>query len=89
MIKPSRYGKHHMAARPAKAIDDSTYVGRFAIRLKALREKAGKTVDQVVAELAEANMPTSRRTYYDWESAHTTPPMNALPVLAELLGSSP
>lgn len=35
------------AARPAKPVDESTYGGRFAQRLKALREKAGKTVDQL------------------------------------------
>ena len=50
-------------ARPRKAIDTSTYTGRFAARLKMLRERTGMSVD----ELAEKS-GISRTTLYNWES---------------------
>lgn len=74
-----------MAAAPKKSADLSTYAGRFAARLRALREKAGKSVETVVAELRDAGHPTAARTYYNWELAQTTPPLNVFPALAAAL----
>ena len=71
------------AARPRKEIDLSTYEGRFAARLKELREKRKMSVDDLV-EIT--GLP--RRTLYDWESTKTSPPVKSLPVLAEALGVS-
>jgi DNA-binding XRE family transcriptional regulator len=52
-----------VSPRNRKKVDTSTYSGRFAIRLKTLREKAGMSVD----ELAEkSGIP--RTTLYNWES---------------------
>ncbi len=70
-----------MNARPRKPIDTSTYEGRFAARLKMLREKAGLSVD----ELAEKSGIPSL-TLYRWERAERNPPFNDLPQLAESVG---
>ena len=68
-------------ARPRKAIDTSSYTGRFAERLKKLREKAGLSVD----ELAEKS-GISRTTLFNWESATNEPKLGQLPQVAESLG---
>ncbi len=70
-----------MNARPRKEIDTSTYEGRFAARLKMLREKAGLSVD----ELAEKT-GINRATIFRWEGGSISPPVSALPVLAKAIG---
>ena len=67
-------------ARPRKAIDTSTYTGRFAARLKMLREKAGYSV----VELAEAS-GIPKNTLIRWEAAQNSPPLETLPILADAL----
>ena len=70
-----------VSPKQRKPVDVSTYEGRFAVRLRTLREKAGLTVD-TLAEIT--GIP--RQTLYDWESTKTSPPVKILPVLAEFLG---
>ena len=72
--------KNRRMARPRKAIDTSTYTGRFAARLKMLREKTGMSVD----ELAEKS-GISRTTLFNWESGTNEPLIGQLPELAEAL----
>ena len=68
------------AARPRKELDTSTYPGRFAMRLKMLREKAGLSVE----ELAEkSGIP--RRTLFNWESGERSASIEQFPQLAEAL----
>ena len=61
--------------------DKTTYSGRFAARLRALREKAGLTVP----ELTKAT-GIPQRTLYSWESAERMPHYDTLPILAESFG---
>ena len=69
-----------MAARRRKEVDTSTYEGRFAARLKELREKAKLTVE----ELAEkSGIPD--KTLYSWEAATHMPTVVKLPELARAL----
>ena len=68
-------------ARPRKEVDVSTYTGRFAVRLKSLREKAGLTVDQLAEK---SGIP--KKTLYNWESGIREPLIGQLPQLAESLG---
>ena len=65
--------------RPCKEVDVSTYSGRFAVRLKTLREKAGLTHEDVAEALG-----VDPRTIYRWESAKTDPQIKQLPILAEI-----
>lgn len=64
--------------------DLSTYAGRFAARLRELREKAGLSQ----AELAEKT-GTKQRTLSDWETGKAQPPFNVFPLLADALKTSP
>ncbi len=80
LLKPFTQEVTTMNARPRKEIDTSTYVGRFAARLKMLREKAGLSVD----ELAErSGIPA--QTLYRWEQGNKAPSIERFPELAESL----
>lgn len=63
-----------------KEPDKDTYSGRFAIRLRQLREKAGLTVE----ELAE-RMEIVPRTVFRWESQETEPKLDQMFALAKVL----
>ena len=75
-------------ARPAKPIDESTYGGRSAARLRALREKTGMTGYQVAEAISNEGFQCGERTYYGWESGRADPPIDSLPFIAETLGVS-
>ena len=66
--------------RPRKPVDTSTYTGRFAVRLKMLREKAGLSV----AELSEKT-EIPKKTIFEWESDNRTPGIDRFPQLAKAL----
>ena len=73
--------KNRNMARPRKEVDTSTYPGRFALRLKALREKTGMSVDELAEE---SGIP--RTTLFNWESSIREPLIGQLPQLAKALG---
>lgn len=69
--------------RKRKEIDLNTYEGRFAFRLRVLREGRDMTIE----ELAEkTGIPVG--TLYDWESARYSPTVEKLPILALALETS-
>jgi len=70
-------------SRQRKEIDTSTYTGKFALRLRELREKRGLSVD----ELAEKT-GLSKRTLFSWEAATYSPSIEQLPTIADSLGVS-
>ena len=78
-----------MMSPAAKAPDQSTYSGRFAARLRMLREKAGLSVDEVVERIAKYN--TSGRNspklqaIYGWEQSKASPHLDLLPAIAKSL----
>lgn len=74
--------------RPAKPIDTSDYAGRFAARLRTLREKTGMTGKEMATAITDAGFECAERTYYSWE-AGAAPPLNAIPVIASQLGVAP
>ena len=68
-------------SRQRKEIDTSTYTGKFALRLRELREKKGLSV----ADFSErAGIPV--RTIFKWESATNEPTIGQLPKIADALG---
>ena len=67
-----------------KQPDTSTYSGRFAVRLRSLREKAGLTVEEMSEKTG-----IHWRTLYGWEAGRTEPNFDSLPILAEVLGLEP
>jgi transcriptional regulator with XRE-family HTH domain len=64
-----------------KEPDTSTYPGRFAVRLRSLREKAGLTH----AEVAD-KMGVTSTTIYNCESGYTFPQAEQLLLLSNVLG---
>ncbi len=72
---------------PAKKEPDlSTYRGRFAERLKALRIKAGLSVEESADELMSRGVIKNQRTLYHWESGRGLPKIEDLPEISQLYG---
>ncbi|GHT18305.1 hypothetical protein FACS1894189_6040 [Planctomycetales bacterium] len=70
-----------MTPRPRKGVNTSTYTGRFAERLKKLREKAGMSVE----ELAEkSGIPA--QTIYNWEQGRSAASIDRFSQLADAIG---
>ena len=67
-----------------KEPDVSTYSGRFAVRLRTLREKKGLTVQEVADATGIA-----KKSLYDWEAGKPTFRLDAIPEIAEALGVKP
>ena len=66
--------------KPRKEVDTSTYTGRFAVRLRTLREKKKMTV----LELAElTGIPF--QTLHRWESGERCPVNEQILLVAEAL----
>jgi transcriptional regulator with XRE-family HTH domain len=80
--------KENRRAMPAKKpVEQKTYNGRFAERLRSLRD--GRDVDGIIAAIQRAGFSRcSKATYYNWEGGVTDPPIAALPALAKALGVS-
>jgi len=66
-------------ARPRKKVDISTYTGRFAVRLRMLRERAGLTHEDVADAIG-----ITTDAIYRWESGLNFPSIPLFPQLAEL-----
>jgi transcriptional regulator with XRE-family HTH domain len=69
--------------RRRKLVDQSTYSGRVAVRLRELRERAGKTVPEMAKSL---RIPVT--TYYNYENATANIPFDLIPPLCKVLGVS-
>ena len=69
-----------VSPRNRKPVDTSTYEGRFAVRLKTLREKAGISVHEL-AELTEIPF----QTLFKWESADRCPVNEQILIVAKAL----
>ncbi len=66
--------------------DHSTYSGRFAARLRELREKTGMTGQEMVEAVKREGYEVKQTTYYNWESGKSEPPLEAFPAIAKALG---
>ena len=73
--------KRKTVARARKEPDLTTYSGRFAARIRALRDKTGMSAD----EFAETH-GFARATWYNWESGIRTPALEELPKIAKAFG---
>ena len=70
---------YYMPAR--KEPSTETYSGKFAVRLRTLRERAGLTIEDLVVA---TGIP--ERTLYRWEAGIRQPPVDTYPILAQALG---
>lgn len=71
--------------RPPKPIDETTYSGRFAARLRILREAAGLTVEEMAVAISNAGHACTKKTYHNWEAGIAEPSFNSLPAIASVL----
>lgn len=69
-----------MTPRKRKQVDESTYVGRFATRLRKLREEKKMSVEGLAEK---SGIP--RTTLYNWESAIRAPSIEMFPELCDAL----
>ncbi len=70
--------------------DVKTYVGRFATRLRKLREDSGMTQDEFAEKVSKAaGKSVSVMTVYAWENGNSTPNIKMLPNIAKALKFSP
>lgn len=69
---------------PKKPINEKTYLGRVATRLRALREDAGLSVEELSARLIAAGFQVKGSAIYAWEQGRSAPHVEVLPVLAKL-----
>ena len=76
-----RYTERHYMSPARKEPDTRIYSGRFAARLRMLREKAGVTQEDVAVKLG-----ITVRTVYKWEQGVHFPTPDQLPLLKELFG---
>ena len=67
-----------------KEPDLSSYRGRFAARLKSLRENAGLSVEEAGEALLEQEIVTNVRTLYSWEAGERLPRVDNFPAIAAL-----
>ena len=68
--------------RPPKEPDTATYAGRFAARLRVLRERKGWTVEELRDRLGEAGLTASEATVRRWERGDGLPSIADLPAFA-------
>lgn len=68
-----------------RAIDESTYAGRFAANLLRLRTKARLTGIQAADAISSHGYAIKWRTYFAWEQGEREPPLDALPAIARAL----
>ena len=66
-------------ARPRGEVDTSSYIGRFAVRLKTLREKAKLTVEDAAYSLG-----VTLKTVYTWEDGSRVLPPQKFQEVARL-----
>lgn len=71
----------------AKQPDETTYGGRFAARLRILREKSGLSVDEVIERMKKFNSGSKKvpgiQAYYGWEQGSASPHLELLPAIAK------
>lgn len=72
-----------MTPRQRKEVDASTYSGRFAIRLRELRDMENLSIEEVSKK---SGIPV--KTIYNWEQATRMPHFDMLPKIANSINVS-
>ena len=76
--------KGRTVGRKRKEPDLKRYSGRLAARLRSLRERSGKTAEEMADAL---DIPPS--TYYAYENHNVAMPTDLIPQAAKVLGVKP
>jgi transcriptional regulator with XRE-family HTH domain len=68
-----------------KQPDTSTYSGRVAARIRALRKACDMDREQFRAALAKLGVDVALSTLYGWENGNTSPDPDRYPAIAKAL----
>ena len=71
-----------MSPRKANEHDDTTFLGRFAARLKSLREFTGMDHEKAAIAITKAGYEVTVSTIYRWEQGRTQPHVDAFPAIS-------
>jgi len=77
--------ERYTVGKRSSAKDLSTFSGRVGHAMRVRREAIGKSVEDVQRALDAADIPATTAAIYHWESGRRPIPINALPVIADLL----
>lgn len=80
---PALLSPRKKMGRKRKEVDASTYTGRFALRLRMLREDAGMSVEELADKCG-----VDITTIYSWEAGKKEATIGRIPLLADALGVS-
>lgn len=69
--------------REESEVDDSTYAGRLAVRIRSLRKSRGWTVDKLAKLITRAGYKVSTPNLYAWENGRIEPQLNAVPAITK------
>jgi len=76
-------------AKARKAIDNSTYANRLALRIRELMDRQGLTAETLHQQLVREGCAVSRSTVEAWLSGRNRIDLNAVPFLAAVFGVKP
>jgi transcriptional regulator with XRE-family HTH domain len=82
-LKPSTEGT---LARQLKQVDESTYSGRLAARIRALRNERKMDVETLAKAVTKKGYKLGTSTLYHWENGTLQPNIDAMPAMAKALG---
>ena len=68
-----------------KQVDESTYAGRLAARIRALRKEAGMDVATFAKTVTKKGYKVGTSTMYAWENGNLQPNIDAMPAMARAL----
>ncbi len=76
-----------MTPKPVEP-DMSSYAGRCGQRMRELRLRSKLSAHEVAKVLSKKGIRATYGAVYRWERGESDPPLNALPILAEIYGLS-
>jgi ribosome-binding protein aMBF1 (putative translation factor) len=71
--------------KPNKEPDAAKYSGRIAVSIRATRERAGMSVEELAVRVSQAGYIVASPTLYHWENGNRRPDLDALPFIAKAL----
>ena len=76
-------------AKARKVIDSSTYANRLALRLRELMDQKGLTPEMLRDRMKGEGLSVAKPTIEAWLSGRNRVDLNAIPILATVLGVKP
>jgi ribosome-binding protein aMBF1 (putative translation factor) len=71
--------------RPRSEPDQSTFAGRFGLKIRQRRDALGWSVKELSKKLTDSGMKASPPLIYNWEMGYRLPSIETVPILATVL----